>query len=200
MTINIPDGLPVLSSGAHPSPEYGACFMEFTALLAGQPFNDHPHCVDLHLGRVMQMINDRLNEQDRIKLVPLLGRAIGLVAPGWAGEGAHDYLLTQRALTTVASGIYAQKMGLIGRPDSVVEVFTRAEDHFTRGTSISCDCPGCGGGRLLGRLLNFRLDAAVKVHEAYEEAMKQLGWEKAKVEVIGTERVLPMIQPALVRV
>ncbi|MGY1695422.1 hypothetical protein ACI780_10955 [Geodermatophilus sp. SYSU D00814] len=76
----IPDSLPVLSRGRHRSPAHGACFLEYTALLAGEPFGDAPRCVDEQLAAVLRHANDVLSAADRPRLLPLLGRAIGLVA------------------------------------------------------------------------------------------------------------------------
>ncbi|MGY1745459.1 hypothetical protein [Blastococcus sp. SYSU D00695] len=75
----VPDAMPVLSRGQHTNPSRGACFMEYTSLLAGEPFSDRPRCVDAELGDVLRSANDRLSDADRPLLVPLLGRAIGLV-------------------------------------------------------------------------------------------------------------------------
>src|SRR3954470_20261630 len=86
----IPDLLPVLSRGKHKNPSKGACFLEYTSLLAGEPFSDSPACVDRELAAVLRHANDVLADADRPRLVPLLGRAVGLVvrpptaADGWA--------------------------------------------------------------------------------------------------------------------
>lgn len=77
-----PEFLPVLRRGRHRSPVRGACFMEYTALLAGEAFTDAPDCVDGELAAVLRHANDRLGDRDRFRLVPLLGRAVGLrIAP-----------------------------------------------------------------------------------------------------------------------
>jgi hypothetical protein len=81
-----PDFLPVLSRGRHRTPVRGACFLEYTALLAGEAFTDAPACVDAELARVLRHANDVLCDADRPRLVPLLGRGIGLVAPARAGR------------------------------------------------------------------------------------------------------------------
>jgi hypothetical protein len=78
----IPDSLPVLDRGRHRSPVRGACFLEYTSLLAGEPFSDAPSCVDAELAAVLRHANDVLSAADRPRLLPLLGRAIGLVAVG----------------------------------------------------------------------------------------------------------------------
>ncbi len=76
-----PAGMPILSRGRHRSPARGACFMEYTSLLAGEPFSDAPGCVDGELAAVMRHANDRLSAPDRWRLLPLLGRSIGLAIP-----------------------------------------------------------------------------------------------------------------------
>ena len=85
----VPDAMPVLNRGKHRNPSRGACFMEYTALLAGEPFTDQPRCVDGELAAVLRGANDMLSDVDRRLLVPLLGRAIGLGVepppPGPAG-------------------------------------------------------------------------------------------------------------------
>src|ERR1700712_1619953 len=75
----VPDGLPVLSRGKHRNPTRGACFMEYTALLAGEPFSDAPTCVDRELAAVLRHANDKLSDDARPRLLPLLGRSVGLV-------------------------------------------------------------------------------------------------------------------------
>ena len=76
----VPASLPVLSRGKHRNPARGACFMEYTSLLAGEPHTDQPACVDEELAAVLRGANDKLTDDDRPLLVPLLGRAIGLTA------------------------------------------------------------------------------------------------------------------------
>jgi hypothetical protein len=74
----VPAALPLLSRGKHRDPSRGACFMEFTSLLAGGPFTDDPRCVDGELAAILRGANDKLSDADRPLLLPLLGRAIGL--------------------------------------------------------------------------------------------------------------------------
>lgn len=85
-TGTVPDALPLLSWGKHANPSRGACFMEFTSLLAGEPFTDDPGCVDGELAAVLRRANDTMTDAERPVLLPLLGRAIGLAveppAPG----------------------------------------------------------------------------------------------------------------------
>ena len=76
-----PTSMPILSRGRHRSPARGACFMEYTSLLAGEPFSDAPRCVDGELAAVMRHANDVMSAADRSRLLPLLGRSIGLAVP-----------------------------------------------------------------------------------------------------------------------
>jgi hypothetical protein len=76
-----PQGLPVLSHGKHRNPSRGACFMEYTSVLAGERFTDSPRCVDAELAAVLRGANDMLTDDERAAMVPFLGRAIGLVVP-----------------------------------------------------------------------------------------------------------------------
>lgn len=208
MTLNIPDGLPVLSSGAHPGPRYGACFMEFTALLAGETFNDHPTCVDPSLGSLMQLINDTMTDENRIRLVPLLGRAVGLVAPGWHGRYRSDGDMTSRTLVRKAGWIFAHKLGLHldrGVYDTYREfegdvkaVYLSDLQRRPLGDGATSSCSLCRDSARQD--VEWLVDRATKAHEAYEEAMEQLGWKKREVKVVGTEVFLPAITPALARV
>src|SRR5690348_12387621 len=85
-----PDLMPVLSRGKHNHPSRGACFLEYTALLAGEPFTDEPACVDRELAAVLRHANDVLPDAERPRLVPLLGRAVGLVVPPLPGPGLAE--------------------------------------------------------------------------------------------------------------
>ena len=84
---SVPAAMPVLRRGKHADPSHGACFMEYTSVLAGEPFTDEPRCVDAELAAVLRHANDALPDAERTRLVPLLGRAIGLVvAPPLAAQ------------------------------------------------------------------------------------------------------------------
>jgi hypothetical protein len=78
---DVPTTLPILGSGKHRDPSRGACFMEYTSVLAGERFSDSPQCVDSELASVLRDANDILGDDERASMVPLLGRAIGLVVP-----------------------------------------------------------------------------------------------------------------------
>ena len=72
-----PVGMPILSRGRHDSPADGACLMEYVSVLAGEPFSDHPRCVDPLLARLAWAVNDWSNESVRSMLVLLAPRMIG---------------------------------------------------------------------------------------------------------------------------
>lgn len=98
----IPDALPVLGRGRHRSPARGACFLEYTSLLAGEPFGDAPRCVDAELAAVLRHANDVLSSADRPRLLPMLGRAVGLVA-GPADAGRLRRAVARRFAADVGS-------------------------------------------------------------------------------------------------
>jgi hypothetical protein len=75
--VNLPDYMPILSSGAHDSPTEGACVMEYVSVLAGEPWTDRPKCTHQALATLAINVNDRLGDGDRQVLVPLIPRLIG---------------------------------------------------------------------------------------------------------------------------
>jgi hypothetical protein len=123
----VPDVMPVLGRGKHKNASRGACFMEYTALLAGEPFSDAPRCVDRELATVLRHANDTLSDADRPVLLPLLGRAIGLavrppVAP--PGQEPDEAAVAAFARTTVRlhRRVSAQFMVAIGHVPSQDEL------------------------------------------------------------------------------
>lgn len=75
----LPGGMPRLGRGGHRNPTQGACVMEYTALLAGQRFNDHPRCTHPALAGLARDINDQLSDPARQELI---SRAPALAAVG----------------------------------------------------------------------------------------------------------------------
>jgi len=67
----------VLAHGNHGSPDDGMCLLEAAAYMAGEPHSDHPQCVDVALAAFGRTLNDRLREDERQLLKPLLPRLIG---------------------------------------------------------------------------------------------------------------------------
>lgn len=174
MQLTAPDVLPVLSKGAHGHPRSGACFMEYTALLAGLPFNDHPVCTDPALTRILQRINDRLpNETYRAHLTPLLGRSIGLVAPEERrGE------LTREVVRSVKRKL----------PDGQWSFIVLREENIYRLLDVV--------DRSTPSQLVQLVQLATWLHEAYEEAMEVLGLDKSTWKANRThEEVRAMLTP-----
>lgn len=182
----VPDAMPVLSRGRHKHPSRGACFMEYTALLAGEPFSDSPRCVDRELAAVLRHANDTLCDADRSRLLALLGRSIGLaVRPPVPGPGEPDEALVSRhAGTTVRlhREVSARFMAAIGHVPTQEEMrlhddgrdvddlfwYLMLEPTVLRSSAEYVE-------RLLDRL---RL-----LHECYERAFDDLGLLRVTVVV-----------------
>jgi len=106
VTAHVPGGMPVLGRGGHPDPTHGACLMEATALIAGEPHSDRPHCVHPFIAAVARIINDAVSDSTRQRLA--------LLAPACATTATTDprlvdelvILVCQRALP-VALPIWA---------------------------------------------------------------------------------------------
>jgi len=180
--------MPVLSRGRHRAPARGACFLEYTALLAGEPFGDHPACVDGELAAVLRHANDLLSDGDRFRLTPLLGRAIGLVVPGPAGEPRRQRRSGRRpgGADGPASAVHDAVVG---------ELRARVSRRFTAALGHSpspAEWRGHACGRDVDRLfwslmpeptpvatsaawVDRLVDRLVLLHECYEQAMAQLG-------------------------
>lgn len=77
----VPDVVPILSPGRHRSPRSGACFMEFASFLAGERWSDHPACTHPVLAALARDVNDLISDDARRRLVPLIGRVVGLNSP-----------------------------------------------------------------------------------------------------------------------
>lgn len=80
--MNVPEYMPVLSAGAHETPELGACIMEMVSFLAGEVWSDSPACTHPVLAEMARCINDRLSDAERQKILPLMGRLFGTAPTG----------------------------------------------------------------------------------------------------------------------
>ncbi|MGY1802193.1 hypothetical protein ACI78T_02825 [Blastococcus sp. SYSU D00922] len=181
----LPEGMPVLARGSHRNPARGACFMEYTSLLAGEPFTDEPRCVDEELAAILRAANDKLSDRDRPRLAELLGRAIGLTVeppePGRPpGRGAEA-----RRQRRAAVARYDEQTALLHR--AVARRFVAALDppppppsfRYGAGGELfwlfwdSLDRPrGRSPSDAHVRQLVARLDL---LHDCYEQAMDELG-------------------------
>ena len=77
-TIDIPDGVPILSRGRHRNPRRGACFMEMASYLAGERWSDHPPCTHPLLASIARCVNDAVDDASRQQLVHLIPDVVGL--------------------------------------------------------------------------------------------------------------------------
>src|ERR1044072_7923842 len=59
-----------LSQGKHRDPDHGACVMELSSMLAGEPFSDRPRCVDPVIAAFLRTYNDGLDDRRRQDLYP----------------------------------------------------------------------------------------------------------------------------------
>ncbi|MGR6964613.1 hypothetical protein ACU610_09160 [Geodermatophilus sp. URMC 61] len=182
-----PASMPVLSRGRHRNPARGACFMEYTALLAGEPFTDTPDCVDGELAAVLRHANDRLSDGDRFRLTPLLGRAIGLVVPGpavprrqrrsarrAAGADGHALAVHVAAVGELRTAVARRFTAALGSRPSPAEwrghACGRDVDRLFWSLMLE-PTPVSTSAAYVDRLL----DRLVLLHECYELAMAQLG-------------------------
>src|SRR5437879_368052 len=66
-----------LKRGAHPSLQVGACILELVSYVAGEKWSDHPACVSPVIAAFLRRWNDDLDDDDRQRLKPFIGRVIG---------------------------------------------------------------------------------------------------------------------------
>jgi hypothetical protein len=78
-----------LAKGSHPTPADGLCAMEWVSYIAGEKHTDQPVCVDLPLRSFCIGLNDALDDTDRQRLRPYLGRCIGTAGDGRTSERGY---------------------------------------------------------------------------------------------------------------
>jgi hypothetical protein len=186
----VPTGMPVLSRGKHRNPMRGACFMEYTSLLAGEAFSDGPRCVDGELAAVLRGANDKLTDAERPLLVPLLGRAIGLaVEPPpegsvWRLPRAERRLRRERLAryhqqtSRLRRAVSRRYMAGIGTsPSSATMVWSGGGEELAWlfWDSMSEPTTLARSADYVRRLVE-RLDL---LHDCYEQAMDDLGVPRA---------------------
>ncbi|WP_116451837.1 hypothetical protein [Blastococcus litoris] len=186
----VPAAMPVLARGKHRSPRRGACFLEYTSLLAGEPFSDEPRCVDEELAAILRGANDKLANRDRHRLVPLLGRAIGLTVepplpgspPGHssaarrqrrAALAAHDARTAQ--LHRAVTRRFVAAVGPSTAPPPVR--YGGGGDLFWLFWDLMSEPHQPAGSEGYVSRLVERLEL---LHECYEQAMDELGLPRAR--------------------
>lgn len=98
--MTLPDSLPTLSAGAHDAEAGEACVMEYVSLLAGEQWSDRPECTHPILAHEARATNDLLGDDDRPRLVPLIGRLFGTTEDS-AHLRAHLRLTQARRLAAL---------------------------------------------------------------------------------------------------
>ena len=66
-----------LTKGSHRSPDEGACVMELTSMLAGEPFGDHPRSACPVIGSFLRTYNDRIGDGRRQELYEYAAKVVG---------------------------------------------------------------------------------------------------------------------------
>jgi hypothetical protein len=196
----VPDGLPVLSRGRHKSPARGACFMEYTALLAGEPFTDSPACTDQQLAAVLRHANDKLADADRPRLLPLLGRAIGLVVPGRPAAAARRRWGRPLLAADPATRLHARLTEELHR--AVCDRFASAVGYVPSAVELRLHGHGGDVDRLFWHLMREptvlatsadwvdRLVARLELlHDCYESALLELELAEADLRPAGEPEV-----------
>lgn len=70
--MTVPNFMPILDNGSHPTPNEGACFMEMISFLKGEPHSDRPQCVHKALVPVGINANDFLSDKNRQRMIPFM--------------------------------------------------------------------------------------------------------------------------------
>jgi hypothetical protein len=71
-----------LSRGSHRSPDEGACVMELSSMIAGEPFSDRPQSVCRVIASFLRAYNDVARDRDRQDLYRCAADVIGTRASG----------------------------------------------------------------------------------------------------------------------
>lgn len=128
----IPEGMPTLSAGAHEPGDGKACVMEYVALLAGESWTDSPACTHRVLARMAQAVNDRLPDERRHELVPLIGRLFGTAETGTDHE---------RKVLSVRLACWSARQVLhLARDRGAAERAIEAAEAWTRGEATDAEC------------------------------------------------------------
>ena len=121
MTI-IPDRLVpdiTLKSGSHEAADDEMCVMEYVAWITGEPWSDHPQCVDPVIASFMRGWNDGLpTDEARTRLLtPLATLVIGTRTTG-AAQDRRAFMATDWAVRTYAPA-WLRLAGLTDHADAL---------------------------------------------------------------------------------
>ena len=92
-----------LARGAHreTGPDNGACAMEWVAVLAREPFSDHPSCTSPVLAAFVRRWNDALPDEPRQELRKFLPRLVGTAGDREA-DTKRAYIATDWSVRVMA--------------------------------------------------------------------------------------------------
>jgi hypothetical protein len=128
-----------LGRGRHADPSDGACLMELASLVAGEPWSDHPACVHPVLAAVARGVNDKIGDEDRDRLAPLV--------PYMIGTATNDPRTSARLMLLCAGAALA-------RPDvrDHVDICCQMEAARRMATGVLCVTRHCSDQPVSGRL------------------------------------------------
>ena len=130
--MSTPDFMPILSKGAHDEGSGQACVMEMVSFLAGVEWSDSPSCTHPVLARMAQVVNDRLPDAERQRLVPLIGRLFG------TGETGTEH---ERKVLSVRLACWCARQVLDLAPDrSAALAAIEAAEGWVGGTVSEEEC------------------------------------------------------------
>lgn len=134
--VGVPDGLPSLDAGYHPPGSGKACVMELVSVIAGEKWSDQPLTVHPYLAAAGIYINDRMSNEDRHLLLPLVGRFFGTRFPE-ADAPLRRYFADQHTLVSE----FGHNVMITYPPEGVGAWVT-----VPSGFRAPCPCPDCNGG------------------------------------------------------
>lgn len=90
-----------LLKGNHGTREQGVCVMEAVAWFAGEPHSDAPQCACPVIASFARRLNDRLSEEDRQRLKPLIP-ALALSRADWPTTLTRAFVAADYAVRVFA--------------------------------------------------------------------------------------------------
>ena len=98
-----------LAAGAHPTSEDGLCAMEWVSWAAGEAHSDAPQCVSPVIRKFCIGLNDRLPDDLRQRLIPVLLSCVG-TDTGRADDRTRAYLCADWAVRELLP-LYLERRG-----------------------------------------------------------------------------------------